>query len=137
MKLDVADEAALAFIKEYATKNQFINGDIVLAEFRESKFPGSEGDWSTWGNLMSEGKRRSWYVKSSTVPVTSKYSHAMTTTQWQSRLFKGKQSLVGTTAKDQLEAIRKRLNRRDIGYEQALWKAYEVGLMQVQGEKNE
>lgn len=67
-------------------------------------------------------------MKAGKVAPTSKQSHTSSLVQWQSRLFKGEQSLVGVTVKDQLEAIRKDVVLRKIDLRTALWKAYEIGV---------
>lgn len=124
-------EAAINFTRWFAEKTQFFTGGDVLEAFRHSKLPGADQDWrNKWGAVITEGARRGWYVKAGRVSPKSKQSHTGSLVQWQSRLYKGEQSLVGTTAKDQLESIRKKFVLRHIDLTTALWQAYELGISQ-------
>lgn len=125
---DPVKSIALAFIKAYAVSNQFFTGGDVLAAFRKANLPGSDLDWrNKWAVLISQGGRKEWYVKAGRVKPTSKQSHTGSLVQWHSRLYKGEQSLVGVTAKDQIAKVRKDFVTRKIDLNTALWRAYELG----------
>jgi hypothetical protein len=127
---DLIKEMALVFIKEYAQQNQFFTGGDILKAMRVAR-PELDQDWrNKWGVVISQGARNGWYVKAGRVTPTTKQSHTESLVQWQSRLFKGEQSLVGTTAKAELEKIRKGLVLREYDAITALWKAYELGVAQ-------
>lgn len=124
-------ELALDFVKQYAVEHQFFTGGDVLDAYRATGSADSKLDWrNRWGAVIKEGASREWYKRSGRVAPTTKQSHTSSLVQWQSNLFKGVQSLVGTTATDQLEAIRKDFVLRKLDARQALWKAYELGVEQ-------
>lgn len=124
-------ESAINFTRWFAENTQFFTGGDVLEAFRHSKLPGSDQDWrNKWGAVITEGARQGWYVKAGRAAPKSKQSHTGSLVQWQSRLFKGEQSLSGETAKSQLDAIRKKFVTRKIDLATALWQAYELGIEQ-------
>lgn len=126
-----AKDSALEFIRAYAKDHQFFTGGDVLSEFRASGLPYSDQDWrNKWGAVISDGAKRGWYVKAGRVKPSSKQSHTTTLVQWQSRIYSGEQSLVGTTAQMQIEEIRKDFVLRKIDLRTALWRAYEFGAEQ-------
>lgn len=122
---------AMGFIELYAAQHQFFTGGDILAAFRVSGLPHTGDDWrNRWGALVSWGHRRGLYAKAGRVTPTTRQSHTGSLVQWQSRVYLGEQALAGTTAKDQLEAIRKKMILHKIDLRTALWQAYEVGISQ-------
>lgn len=127
--VDEAKEAAVEFIRQYAKTHQFFTGGDILAAFRASGVKGSSQDWrNKWGGLISSCANRGWFVKSGRVAPTSLQSHTTSLVQWHSRLYQGEQALVGVTAREQLEALRKDFVLKKMDLRVALWKAYELGL---------
>lgn len=129
---------ALAFIKQYAEEHQFFTGGDVLHAYRAAGNPDPEGGWrNRWGALITQGARNGWYLKAGKVAPTTAQSHTASLAQWQSCRFKGVQSLVSTTIKQQLEDIRKKVVLREYDMMAGLWKAYELGVSDAPGNKKE
>lgn len=120
---------ALKFVRQYAVENQFFTGGDVLAAYRAAGHNDPEGGWrNTWPTLIVRGAKSGWYVKAGRAAPTTAQSHTATLVQWQSRLFNGTQSLVGKTIRDHVIALRKSVVLRELTIEQALWKAYGLGV---------
>lgn len=124
-----AKEAAVQFIKKFASETEYFTGGDVLEAFRNSGLPGSELDWrNRWGGLISSCNKVGLLVRAGRVAPTSKQSHTDSLTLWKSRLYSGPQSL---THKDHAAVLVSELRRkvlcREMSIEDAFWKMYERG----------
>jgi hypothetical protein len=125
---DTVHTDLMEFIRQYAIDNEFFTGGDLLEEYRKRQLPGYMLNWrNRWGQRVLEGARRGWYRKAGKVTPKSRQSHTDKLVLWQSRIYKGTQSLTGSTIADQIDAIRKKFIYRDIDIVQALWMAYELG----------
>jgi len=128
-----AKEAAVGFVRAYATTHEFFGSEEVCDAFKKRGGPDPDtgkGWRDLWGPVMRQAAQEGVITKAGKTVPRSGSTHMASTVLWRSNLYKGHASLT-VTGQNYIEELRKAwVLRRVTDIRQLLWKAYEYGFDQ-------